>query len=153
MSSEAFGLSDLFPASSLLAGSRMRLGVGEGLGQKWFVTEGLLPLAGHNSEGLGQGSARQIGATVLLSHQKPNVIDDEISSLAAGQCIPTNPLFPVFEVIGAGRPNHNGHRLPRFFDDLEKRVADRSECTQEVLGFQPVGNLLARLEVTTGTYR
>ena len=80
-------------------------------------------------------------------------IDDEVSPAGAGQRIPANPRSAVFEVIGAGRPNQEGHGLIGLLDDLEPRVAHGLEVAQEVLALKPLGNGVALRKVASGTNR
>ena len=88
-------------------------------------------------------SALRARGVQVQTAAEASMIDDQIATAGAGQRISTNPSFPVFEVIGTGRPDEGGYRLAGCFDDLEQRVAHRPEAAEKMLRRQPVGELLA----------
>ena len=65
-----------------------------------------------------------------------------VAPLSTSNGIPANPSFAILQMVGAGGPDKNRHRLSAFGYDLNERVAHGPEVPQEVFSGRAIVQLV-----------
>jgi hypothetical protein len=114
------------PVARFVTGARIRLRVGETLGERRTVAEVFLPLRGQRAQGRAHRLRGEVGRTAFFAQdEEPAVLHDQLQPLHALVGAPTDPAVPVLKRVARRTPHQQCGGLAAHGDDLPQVIPDR----------------------------